>query len=162
RVMSGDVATDVASRLAQRPLTGQIALVTGASRGIGAALAVALARMGADVAVAARTATPRPDVSGTIHTTAADVEATGRRSLSIAADMSVAADVEAMIGTTMDAFGRLDILVNNAAAMNPRMFDTIWKMTPESWRYQIDVNLTSLWLATKVAAPLMRDQGGGL
>jgi NAD(P)-dependent dehydrogenase (short-subunit alcohol dehydrogenase family) len=160
--MPGDVASDVAARLAERPLTGQVAVVTGASRGIGAAMAVALGHMGADVVVAARTTTPRPDVAGTIHTTAADVMATGRRCLAVAADMSVAADIESLIQTTVDTFGRIDILVNNAAAMNARMYDTIWDMTPESWRYQIDVNLTALWLATKVTAPLMRDQGGGL
>jgi NAD(P)-dependent dehydrogenase (short-subunit alcohol dehydrogenase family) len=145
-----------------QPLLGKVAVVTGASRGIGQAVAVRLAELGCDVVVAARTVDPRPDLPGSISHTADLVRETGRRCLPVQIDMSRDADIERLAETTIEEFGRVDILVNNAAAVDERMYENFWDMTPESWRYQIDLNLTSVWLALKAFAPRMRERGGGI
>ena len=77
-------------------LDGRVALVTGSSRGIGRAIALELARRGADVVVTARTETPRADLPGTIHTTAEEVRALGRRALAVRADLMVVDDIESL------------------------------------------------------------------
>ncbi|MGD9999446.1 MAG: SDR family NAD(P)-dependent oxidoreductase [Ilumatobacteraceae bacterium] len=144
------------------PLAGKVAVVTGASRGIGRDAAVKLAELGADVVIAARTVEPRADLPGSINETAAAVSATGRRCVPVAADMTDDADIARLAETTIAELGRVDVLVNNAAALDERMYETFWDMTAESWRYQVGLNLTSVWVAIKSFAPLMRDQGGGL
>jgi NAD(P)-dependent dehydrogenase (short-subunit alcohol dehydrogenase family) len=93
-------------------LSGQAAIVTGASRGIGAAAARELAAAGAAVLLAARTA-------GAIEEVAAEIRASGGRAETVTADVSRYADVEAMAGRCREAFGRLDILVNNAGVIEP-------------------------------------------
>ncbi|HRE01197.1 MAG TPA: SDR family oxidoreductase [Ilumatobacteraceae bacterium] len=147
---------------AETPLDGKVAVVTGASRGIGHAAAVRLAELGCDVVVAARTVEPRPDLAGSITQTAEQVRALGRRCLPVAADMTSDADIANLAAATLAEFGRVDILINNAAALDERMYESFWDMTPESWRYQVELNLTSPWMTLKAFAPAMREQGGGL
>ena len=97
-------------------LDGRVALVTGASRGVGAATAVALAQAGCHVACAARSTRTEPQrTPGTLDDTVAAVEQAGRRGLAIPTNLAVDAQVEAMVDRTTEHFGRLDILVNNAA-----------------------------------------------
>src|SRR5438093_11907664 len=97
-------------------LRGAVALVTGASRGVGRAIAVALADAGADVACAARATDSSPlKLPGTIVATVRAVEARGLRGLAVPTDLSRPAEVEAMVERTSGHFGRLDVLVNNAA-----------------------------------------------
>src|SRR5262245_3432334 len=97
-------------------LTGKVALVTGASRGVGAATAVALAQAGCDVACAARSTDAKPQKTpGTLDETVARVEATGHAGFAIPTDLSVEEQVVAMVAKTVEHFGRLDVLVNNAA-----------------------------------------------
>jgi citronellol/citronellal dehydrogenase len=98
-------------------LHGKTLFITGASRGIGLAIALAAAREGANVAVAAKTEAPHPKLPGTIHTAAADIERAGGRALPLVVDVREEASVAAAIERTVAAFGGLDIVVNNASAI---------------------------------------------
>ncbi|MFN8643308.1 MAG: SDR family NAD(P)-dependent oxidoreductase [Candidatus Binatia bacterium] len=101
-------------------IAGRIALVTGASRGVGRAVAIALAQAGADVACAARATDGAPlPLPGTIDETVRAVQAAGRRGLAVATNLADPAQVERMVHTTLACFGRIDILVNNAAITFP-------------------------------------------
>jgi NAD(P)-dependent dehydrogenase (short-subunit alcohol dehydrogenase family) len=119
-------------------LDGKVALVTGASSGLGVAIAHALAEAGADVVVGARRAERLAD-------TVAGIEATGRRGLAVATDVSRPEDCAAMVDTAMAEFGHVDILVNNAG-IGTAVPAT--KETPEQFREVIDVNLNGCyWMA---------------
>jgi citronellol/citronellal dehydrogenase len=98
-------------------LAGKTLFITGASRGIGLAIALRAARDGANVAVAAKTDAPHPKLPGTIHTAAAEIEAAGGRALPLAVDVRDEAAVAAAIEKTTATFGGLDIVVNNASAI---------------------------------------------
>ncbi|HUI97227.1 MAG TPA: NAD(P)-dependent oxidoreductase [Xanthobacteraceae bacterium] len=98
-------------------LRGKTLFVTGASRGIGLAIALRAARDGANIAIAAKTDAPHPKLSGTIHTAAAEIAAAGGRALPLAVDVRDESAVKAAIETTAAHFGGLDIVVNNASAI---------------------------------------------
>jgi len=137
-------------------LEGKVALVTGASRGVGAATAVALAQAGCHVACAARSTRDQPQrTSGTIDETVSRIEAAGRRGLAVPTNLAVDADVEAMVATTLDHFGRLDILVNNAA------ITFIGDLSIPLHRFDLvmQVNMRAPMIAIRQAAPAMRAGG---
>ena len=139
-------------------LDGKVALVTGASRGVGAAAAVALAQAGCHVACAARSTRDQPQrTSGTIDETVSRIESTGRQGLAVPTNLAVDADVEAMVATTLDHFGRLDILVNNAA------ITFIGDLSIPLHRFDLvmQVNMRAPMIAIRQAAPAMRAAGGG-
>jgi citronellol/citronellal dehydrogenase len=98
-------------------LQGKTLLITGASRGIGLAIALRAARDGANVAIAAKSAVPNPKLPGTIHSAAAAVEAAGGRALALKCDIREEEQVRAAVAATVEAFGGIDILVNNASAI---------------------------------------------
>jgi citronellol/citronellal dehydrogenase len=98
-------------------LRGKTVFITGASRGIGRAIALRAARDGANVAIAAKSSVPNPKLSGTIHSVAAEVEAAGGRGLPIKCDIREEDEVRAAVAATLECFGGLDILVNNASAI---------------------------------------------
>ena len=98
-------------------LAGRTLFVTGASRGIGLAIALRAARDGANVAIAAKSSVSNPKLAGTIHTAVADVEAAGGRGLALKCDIREEGEVRAAVAATVDAFGGIDILVNNASAI---------------------------------------------
>ncbi len=140
-------------------LEGKVALVTGASRGVGAATAVALAEAGCDVACAARATESNPQrTSGTIDETVRRIEATGRRGLAVPTNLAVDDEVIGMIRTTREHFGRLDILINNAA------ITFIGDLDIPLSRYDLimQVNLRAPLIAIREAASIMRAQGGGV
>jgi NAD(P)-dependent dehydrogenase (short-subunit alcohol dehydrogenase family) len=141
-------------------LIGKIALVTGASRGFGKHIALELASRGADVALAARTAMPTADAfaPGTLQETAAQVEALGRRALIVPTDLGDQAQVIAMVERTVEHFGGIDLLMNNAGMGTG---GDICETAVDDWNQIIAVNLTSQFLAIKVAGPVMRSRGGG-
>ena len=101
-----------------RSLRGKTLFISGASRGIGKAIALAAARDGANVAVAAKTDTPHPKLPGTIHSAAQEIEAAGGRALPLLCDIRDEAQVAAAVQKTVDTFGGIDILVNNASAIS--------------------------------------------
>jgi citronellol/citronellal dehydrogenase len=133
-------------------LRGAVALVTGASRGVGRAIALALADAGADVACAARATDVSPlKLPGTIDETVRKVEERGRRGLAIPTDLSKPDEVEAMVARTIATFGRLDVLVNNAAITFPGDLDLPMKR----WDLVMAVNLRAPLLAMRGALPGM-------
>ena len=132
-------------------LSDKVAIVTGAGRGIGKAIALALARAGADVVAAART-------QQEIDATAAEIAGIGRRSLAMAADISVDSDVAELMGKTAAQFSRIDILINNAGIgsfanvteLPVGVFDRMWQ-----------VNMRGVFLCTRAALPHMIRQRSG-
>ncbi len=98
-------------------LAGKTLFISGASRGIGLAIALRAARDGANVAIAAKSSVPNPKLPGTIHTAAAEINAAGGHALALKCDIREEDDVRAAVATTVDAFGGIDILINNASAI---------------------------------------------
>ncbi len=132
-------------------LTGKVAIVTGAANGIGQFTARALAAEGAAVLVA-----DRDEAHG--QATAAEIVAAGGQALFQRTDVAVTADVEQMVAAAVAQWGRLDILVNNAAAMLP---GTAVDMSEADWNTVLNVNLTGTWRGLKYAIPAMLKTGGG-
>jgi NAD(P)-dependent dehydrogenase (short-subunit alcohol dehydrogenase family) len=140
-------------------LDDRVVIVTGASRGIGRALAVGLASQGAAVVCAARTVTARDDgLPGTINDTAAAITAAGGRALAVRCDVGVESDLEALVAQTLTEFGRVDVLINNAMAPTRGSFD---ETTLEMWDESMTANVRSLFVLAKLAVPSMTEQGGG-
>lgn len=132
---------------------GKTALVTGAGRGIGRTIAVALAREGADVALNYQAAHAGAEEA------AAEIRQLGRRAITVAADVSRGDQVEAMIRRVATEFGQIDLLINNAAMFSPApLFD----VTEELWDRILDVNLKGTFLCAQAAARRMLAQGGGV
>ena len=98
-------------------LAGKTLFITGASRGIGLAIALRAARDGANIAIAAKSSVPNPKLPGTIHSAAAEIEAAGGKALPIKCDIREEDEVQAAVAATVEAFGGIDILVNNASAI---------------------------------------------
>ena len=132
-------------------LTGKTALVTGAAQGIGREIALALAADGADVAIC--------DVNlEAAQKTAADIEALGRKSLALKANVAASAEVTAMIDQVIEKFSRIDVLVNNAGITRDGL---IIRMKEEDWDLVLSINLKGAFLCTKSALKYMTRQRGG-
>ncbi|MBX3287036.1 MAG: SDR family oxidoreductase [Acidimicrobiales bacterium] len=132
-------------------LTDQVAVVTGAGRGIGAATAVALAQAGADVVVSSRTEDQLREV-------AAQVEAAGRRALVVPADLSDLDAVAGLAQAAVDEFGRLDVVVDNLGGSMPRPFP---HTSPRFLEEAFHFNVTTAHALNRAAVPLMLESGGG-
>jgi len=140
-------------------LKGKVAIVTGASRGLGKAIAVGFAREGARVVLAARSEVAKGNgLEGTIHETAREIEAFGGEALPVKCDVSDEASVEAMVEAAMARFGRIDILVNNAGAA---FFYPVVETPLKRWETVLKVNLTGAFLCTKAVLPSMMAQKSG-
>ena len=133
-------------------------LITGASRGIGRAIALAAAREGANIVIAAKTAEPHAKLPGTIHTVAEEVRALGVRALPFQVDVREELQVADLMAAIDKEFGRLDALINNAGAIQL----TNVANTPVK-RYDLmqQVNARAVFVCTKAALPLLRRAGGG-
>lgn len=133
-------------------LTGKSAIITGASRGIGAAAARVMAAGGAKVLLAARSA-------GEIETVAGDIREAGGTAECITCDVTGWNEVQAMVARCRDAFGSVDILVNNAGAIEPvaRLADS----DPSEWVKVADVNYKGVYYGLRAALPVMLEQGAG-
>lgn len=134
------------------PLHGQVALVTGAGSGIGAAIAVQLARQGAAVAVNARTADD-------VHEVCEQITQANGRALPVIGDVAVPADVQRIVAETDAELGGLHILVNNAGVQQQTPF---LELDLETWRQQLAVDLDGAFLTTSAACRLMAARGGGV
>jgi 7-alpha-hydroxysteroid dehydrogenase len=133
-------------------MPGQVAIVTGAGRGIGQGIALAFAEMGADVVCAARTADE-------IEETAEKARSFGRRALAIRCDVTDPAQLQAVVDRTIGELGRIDLLVNNAGGYPPMsLLDT----ELSSWEWCVKFNLTSAFLLTRMCVPHMLAGDGGV
>jgi len=129
-------------------LEDKVTLITGASQGLGRALALAFAREGARVAINARS----EESIGPVAEEVEDAEV-----LALAADVSKSAEVERMVGETVERFGKIDVLVNNAGLLGPRV--RIEQYPEDEWREVIDANLTGPFLVSKAAIPHLPEGG---
>lgn len=132
-------------------LDGRIAMVTGASSGLGASAAVAYAKSGADVALVAR----RKD---RLEETAKEIEALGRKALVVEADVTKEAAVKSAVDTIIDEFGRIDILLNAAGMANR---GGVHNMSLEDWDRIMDVNVKGIFLVSKYVIPHMKEEKYG-
>jgi 3-oxoacyl-[acyl-carrier protein] reductase len=138
--------------VAELPLIGQVALVTGGGRRIGRSIALRLARAGADVAVNYK------ESADEAAEVAAEIGKMGRHAAAIRADVSRAEQVRELFGAVEREFGRLDILVNNAGVFFGVPFA---ELTEEQWDFTLDINLKAQYLCAQAALPLLRRSGHG-
>jgi NAD(P)-dependent dehydrogenase (short-subunit alcohol dehydrogenase family) len=138
--------------MGEKPLKGQVALVTGAAKRIGRSIALRLAADGADVVV--NYATSKAEAETVVR----EIEAGGRRAAAIRADVSRRDEVQKLFAKVESKFGRLDILVNNAGKFFAAKFE---ELTDAQWDGIMDANLKSQFLCAQAAAPIMKQQGRG-
>jgi 3-oxoacyl-[acyl-carrier protein] reductase len=133
-------------------LTGKSAIVTGGSRGIGKAIALRLAKQGADICFSYR------GNQEAATATKAEIEALGRKCVAVQADVTQPDAAEALVKAALDAFGKVDILVNNAGITRD---DLIMRMKPEDWRDVLETNLFgAFWTLKAVTRPMLRAKSG--
>ena len=135
-------------------LDDKVIIVTGAGRGLGREMALALADAGADLVAAART-------QAQIDETAGLVRAKGRRCLTVSTDVTKATSVNAMVDASIVEFGRIDVLVNNAGGASSGWNKPIEAIRDEQWRGGIDLNITSAFYCCRAVLPHLLRQGGG-
>jgi len=133
-------------------LEGQVAIITGASRGIGRATALMLAQAGAAVVLAARSGQD-------IQTLAEEIKANGGQALAIPTDVTSKTDVDWLLTSTMRAFKRVDILVNNAAVLQP--VGKIWEVNVNDWQKLLQINVIGPFLCARAVLPHMVERGTG-
>jgi NAD(P)-dependent dehydrogenase (short-subunit alcohol dehydrogenase family) len=133
-------------------LEGKVVLVTGASQGLGRALALAYAKEGASLVVNSRG-------DSSLQPVVEEIEGSGAEVLAVAADVSESANVERIVGAAVERFGHVDVLVNNAGLLGPRV--AIAEYPEDEWRRVIDANLTGPFLVSKTAIPHL-SQGGSI
>ena len=137
-------------------LAGKKIFITGGSRGIGLAIALRAARDGASIAIAAKTADPNPKLPGTIFSAAEDIRAAGGTALPIQCDIRDENQIESAIRQAAQEFGGIDILINNASAINL----TKTEVTPaKRFDLMFDVNVRGTFLTSQAAIPYLRDSG---
>ena len=135
-------------------LENRVVVMSGGSRGIGLAIAVALARAGARIALLAKTDQPHPRLPGTIHTAAEDIEAAGGEALAVVGDVRDDAQVEAFVAAAAERWGGVDIVVNNASAIN---LAPIADLPPKRYDLMLDINTRGTYLLTRAALPHLRE-----
>jgi citronellol/citronellal dehydrogenase len=137
---------------------GQTVIMSGGSRGIGLAIALRLAADGANVALIAKTDQPHPKLPGTIHTAAEEIEAAGGTALPIVGDVRDEAGVEAAVQQTVERFGGIDIVVNNASAIN---LATMADLEVKRFDLMQQINVRGTYVLTRAALPHLRASSQG-
>ncbi len=140
--------------MSDSPLAGRVVVMSGGSRGIGLAIAKRIAADGAKVAIIAKTAEPHPKLPGTIYTAAEEIEAAGGEALPIVGDVRDDAQVEAAIAETVEKLGGIDIVVNNASAIN---LSPIADLEPKRYDLMLDINTRGTYLLSRAALPHLRE-----
>lgn len=134
----------------------RVAIITGGSRGLGKAMATALAEAGAEVCIAARTQSQLDETAAEIR------EKTGREVLAIPTNVQHSAEMDALVAKTAARFGRLDIMVNNAGIGDARGAGSrLWDITDADWQDTVEVNLHSAFYGARAAARVLHEQGEG-
>ena len=134
-------------------LENKVVVITGGGTGLGLAMVRALARAGASLAIGGR----RP---GPIEDAVKEVEGLGRDALAIPTDVTDSAQVAHLVSSTLDRFGQIDVLINNAGAVQENVRKPLWDITDDEWRLVMDVNLTDLFFGeaicslSKVSSPI--------
>jgi citronellol/citronellal dehydrogenase len=139
-------------------LAGRVVLVTGASRGIGAAIARRFAAAGARVAVSARTAEPDPRYTGSLTETVAEITAAGGSAVAVAGNLAEPADRARIVAETVDRLGPVEVLVNNAAVT---FFHPVADFPEKRWRLMVEVQLRAPYELSQLVLPGMRERGEG-
>lgn len=139
-------------------LEDKVAVVTGASRGIGRAVALALAAEGARVVVAAKSRAPRPGLPGSIHTVAAEITERGGEALAVRLDVRDETEVQAMVAAARERFGGIDILINNAGAL---WWQNVLDTPMKRFDLVMNVNLRGAFACAAACLPSMLERGGG-
>ncbi len=141
-----------ASQTSQKPLQERVAIITGASRGIGRAIALELAAQGANVVVNYASS------SEAAQQVVAEITEAGGSAIALQADVSKLEQVDALLSNTLEKFGRVDVLVNNAGITRDTL---LLRMKPEDWQAVIDLNLTGVFLCTRAVSKVMLKQRSG-
>jgi citronellol/citronellal dehydrogenase len=139
-------------------LSGKVAVITGASRGIGRALALGLARAGCHVVIAAKSTTSTEKLPGSIFTVAAEVEALGAQALPVQVDLRDAEQIEGMAAKTLERFGRIDLLLNNAGALH---WSSLLDTPAKRFDLVMGVNARAAFLCCRAVLPAMIRQRWG-
>jgi citronellol/citronellal dehydrogenase len=139
---------------ARDDFTGLTVFMSGGSRGIGLAIALAAARRGANVALIAKTDQPHPKLEGTVHTAAAEIEAAGVRALPIVGDVRDEAQVEAAVARTVEELGGVDLVVNNASAIN---LSSMGELEVKRYDLMQTINPRGTFVVTRACLPYLRE-----
>ena len=143
-------------------LTGKVAIITGASRGIGRQAAIDLAHRGVKVVITARTVNHDPAVIGSLSATAKAIEDAGGEVLMVQADVANRDDLKRLVAETVAHFGGVDILVNNAAATEGSVWSKAFlDITFDEWTNHFDVHVHAPFILMQMVTPIMASRGGG-
>jgi len=136
------------------PLAGKVVMVTGARQGLGKSISLGMAEKGADLVICDRVTD-----DGKLDETAKEIEALGRKTLTMGGDITIEDDVNAVVNKSLEKFGKIDVLVNNAGVTSQDSFE---KMTYRRWRLILSVNLDGTYLCSKVVLPHMQEKKSGM
>lgn len=134
-------------------LADRTVVISGGSRGIGLAIGLGAAKLGANVVLLAKTSEPHPKLPGTVHTAVVDVEAAGGKGLAVVGDVRNEEDVQRAVDAAVERFGGIDVVVNNASAIATEPTE---KLSAKKYDLMMDINVRGTFLLTKASLPYLR------